>query len=695
MRFRHIRRHHTYQHAALDIPIHGNVIAIVGPNGSGKSNLLKSMGEVITGKYAVDKSRIPSRGSTESFMHDTIALSDGREMSIKREFPSGDSTLEVTGEKKVVKPAKVNARILELLGVDENVLENIVFVGQEDISSILFARAGIKDRLAQTFFGLERANIIEAALGKRNGVVSYNSAGGEFEAVTALHREATTSLIDVNDRLAAMGEPVSADTLSKLDREFATTSEQQTQRRGYVVMLEEIERASRDYDEIKATHEKDSVSLANIDIAKLNGLLQTALDHQAENSTIRRLDSAIASSQSMLDQLGAAPHQASEVESLEARVIELGIEEGRLLESRKSITGILAGISTKPTCPTCGQHVDISRRKPLEDDLLKVETDLKNLIARRNPVLVERDTKKRALTNWSRQHDTIGGGLQQAKAERAKFGQLHQPEPDPNKFLQMKSGYDTIAARVDQQRHRLQEIHEARTVVDASRARLEQIVMGPDGKLIPEVDLEPLRLDLERARTSFQNRSSLLAVKSSLEARLSGLDERVANAKAAKTENLIQDRFRGSLAALRNVFHPDGAPRTVVTRNAKSMEDAINHHLGQLNSKFFVKAKDGLNFTCVFPDGEALDSELSVGQKVALAWAFRFAACETFSSSVGLMTLDEPTATLDAAVKENFNAMAERLKELAVKHGMQFFISTHDTELARHCDQIIDLTPQG
>jgi ABC-type lipoprotein export system ATPase subunit len=56
--------------------------------------------------------------------------------------------------------------------------------------------------------------------------------------------------------------------------------------------------------------------------------------------------------------------------------------------------------------------------------------------------------------------------------------------------------------------------------------------------------------------------------------------------------------------------------------------------------------------------------------------------------------MDEPTATLDAKTKEKFNALVDRLKDMAVTYGMQFFINAHDEELVKHCDQVIRLTPQ-
>jgi ABC-type lipoprotein export system ATPase subunit len=129
----------------------------------------------------------------------------------------------------------------------------------------------------------------------------------------------------------------------------------------------------------------------------------------------------------------------------------------------------------------------------------------------------------------------------------------------------------------------------------------------------------------------------------------------------------------------------------VITRSNRMIESRINHYLGVMNSKFTINAMEGFDFEAIFPHGIGRDSELSVGQKTALAWAFRLAGCETFSSSAGFMTMDEPSAPMDSKVLQGFINVIGILKELAASHGMQFLIATHSPEIVQECDQIIKI----
>ena len=126
MKYKHIYRKDTYQHGLVDLEVTGNAVALMGPNGSGKSNLLMSLGENLTGEFHVEKERIPRWGAEEGIMRDTIALADGREFTIERRFPSGKTLLTVEGEEPIKKALKANARILELLGIEKKILQNVV-----------------------------------------------------------------------------------------------------------------------------------------------------------------------------------------------------------------------------------------------------------------------------------------------------------------------------------------------------------------------------------------------------------------------------------------------------------------------------------------------------------------------------------------------------------------------------------------
>jgi DNA repair exonuclease SbcCD ATPase subunit len=106
---------------------------------------------------------------------------------------------------------------------------------------------------------------------------------------------------------------------------------------------------------------------------------------------------------------------------------------------------------------------------------------------------------------------------------------------------------------------------------------------------------------------------------------------------------------------------------------------------------FTIRGTGGFNFEAMFP-GQSQPikiTELSGGQKIDLSLAFRFAACESFSSSAGLLVLDEPSVYLDEDTKQHLVEVFERLKDMAEQMRMQFLVVTHERSLLGCFDQLV------
>ena len=72
----------------------------------------------------------------------------------------------------------------------------------------------------------------------------------------------------------------------------------------------------------------------------------------------------------------------------------------------------------------------------------------------------------------------------------------------------------------------------------------------------------------------------------------------------------------------------------------------------------------------------------SAGQKVLASLIIRLALAETFSTSCGMIALDEPTTNLD---RENIESLAQALADLVAKRSaqknFQLIVITHDDDL--------------
>jgi DNA repair exonuclease SbcCD ATPase subunit len=136
------------------------------------------------------------------------------------------------------------------------------------------------------------------------------------------------------------------------------------------------------------------------------------------------------------------------------------------------------------------------------------------------------------------------------------------------------------------------------------------------------------------------------------------------------------------------------APRLVAQRNLQRLESAINELLQVFRVNFVIKvATDGTpTFIAEFFDGRRqVAQRLSVGQKTVLALAFRVAVNAMFAEEIGLLALDEPTASLDQPRIQALAPVLEKLRELSTAKGLQCLLVTHAINLSHLFESAIEL----
>ena len=157
-------------------------------------------------------------------------------------------------------------------------------------------------------------------------------------------------------------------------------------------------------------------------------------------------------------------------------------------------------------------------------------------------------------------------------------------------------------------------------------------------------------------------------------------------AEQAKIRNLIT-----TISEAGDLFHWNNLPKIVAQSNMELLVGDINENLELFNDPFFVEASDDLTFRVFFPGKPPVKaSQLSGGQKVVLAIAFRAALDRVFGHDAGMMFLDEPTAGLDS---DNINYFHGSLKQLAgkVTENRQMVVITHVQELEGVFDQVVEI----
>jgi len=150
---------------------------------------------------------------------------------------------------------------------------------------------------------------------------------------------------------------------------------------------------------------------------------------------------------------------------------------------------------------------------------------------------------------------------------------------------------------------------------------------------------------------------------------------------------------REYLVSLRELFHRSGLPKIMIEAYIDIIASDVNEFLTIFDAAFKVKRGEHLGFDAVFANNSTIISDklLSGGQKVILSLAFRVALNSRFTTTLGLLSLDEPTVHLDKETRACMPIMLERLRELCKLKNIQVLFITHDDDLFNLGDNIIQL----
>jgi len=366
------------QHLSRDISITGGVVALVGRNGSGKSNFLSGMGDTIVGEYSRELPRLVSWGEEKGLLEEWLEIDD-RHYYVSRELPSGKARLECEGEETLTKATAVNARLLELLGTEKAILQSVVFVKQKEIESLLFSRDGVKDRLAQKFFGIERVGGIEKGLSKEIASIIFDSADQHLPQLMGQRREQSDKIMTMQEALQLLGSPILIDEITAAEAFVHSNRTLASRVSRYRELTAQLDRYVAQESSIASKLATDHATFDKIDSAQIETLYQGALAKVRENQEIGRLDQNIATYQKQVDEMAEAPSTA---EKLAQDREALTQQHSKLMSLNREIQEaeqLLASIGTSPICPTCHQSIDLSQREPIEQTKTEKEGQYREL----------------------------------------------------------------------------------------------------------------------------------------------------------------------------------------------------------------------------------------------------------------------------------------------------------------------------
>lgn len=684
------------------------LVAILGENGSGKSSLFGALKWLLTGEnpnYGVKADNVSqyAKEGESSFASLEFEHSGHIACVTRHLIPTNEpSTFTLDGVEKARGDKAVTKAIEDLLGVDSKFISRFIIVGQTEIFSFIDDSQTDTDKFFQRLFNTAKADKCQDALGKNLAKISIPEVLTPASQLQEQCNQAETAVAEIDAELGklpsmtAYFDQQTADQAIIQDweaRERAGTELANIDSEATALATQlALAKAERDWHkaDIQALDEASQGQEASITAAR------TALGHwqsykavAAARDALERDRKTVQAARAAMEEPPVVTHD--DVITAHNHLFSLTQRIRETEEFLKMFTE--SGISE---CPTCHTHTaaladQIAQRQELLGQL-QMEQSKANVKHRQ----AAQDHATRLA--WEKRKSDLDAREHQIADAEAKLQNVVPPTLSEDELSQTVLDYDSFQKarqaiaplfqaasskcdRLDGQLAALRNRHEALsaqlvesqvTQADAhqARARLEKL-----GELLAERD----KLATARGEAVWRLRDAERAQQTA----------RAAEQTAARLRTWVE-RAERTREALKN------APRLVAQRNLQRLEASINELLRIFQVNFQVKvAEDGTpTFIAEFYDGRRqVAQRLSIGQKTVLALAFRVAVNAQFAEEIGLLALDEPTASLDQPRIRALAPVLEKLRELSTAKGLQCLLVTHATTLSNLFESAIELEP--
>lgn len=715
MRINEVQLKNIGPHEEFHVELTSGLIGLLGPNGAGKSTLVNSIYAALTNDYtrfSNVKADIITNNSGKKQSYIRITGSHHNQAFELTRWLRPNKNELVIGDKVYTKATDINQAIEEQLGISKLVIDKYVFVNQWEMFQFLSQTDSERAKTFQYLCGTETATKIHKVcqdyVARQKGVEIVDNSVELEEAIEATQQQMehhagrgrdAKKFIMTDEQLASRKKLLKRAAQAEEAAEMLASTEEQ------------LGQCKHDRKKSKVSHKtitdritQDKAELAFIgseELTKSREIIENWLEYSGLGSQVTQLKEGIAALQSKFAEL-AEPVKDKSQYVVEADREELVRRKGELEFQQKQDAKLLDDIGldqedeAERLCPHCQQTVtvdhimtvqsqyngrlaelkaikaDLAYSKQFDSESEKYRSSSNSLLDAMDKLetnLEEVRTKLKRCPNKEAHNEAL--------AFVRKFAELEDRIDEGEEVIKTLniriSNYDGRIETIEKQLSSLEEqVRERPTdeaVVKAS-TRIEQ----------HEEMVVAHKVAVECFRDAKKNRNKLRDTLDQLKLRLK---------EKTKIRNLLE-----TISEAGDVFHWNNLPKTVSQANLELLVDDINDNLQMFNNPFYVEADQDLTFKVYFPGKSPVKAkQLSGGQKVILAIAFRAALDRVFGHDVGMMFLDEPTAGLDA---DNVEFFHDALQQLAKKvHGnRQLVVITHVQELGGVFDQLVEINKE-
>lgn len=697
-------------HRLLNVELSPGIVGIVGANGAGKSSLVNGIYAAFTGDFK--RFHVSSKAdviNNQAAKHEKsyIKLTGshaGKPFELVRSLKPNEVTLKY-GDSELETATQVNDAIFKLLGLTPGVIERYVFVNQWEMFGFLDDTESVRAKTFQHLCGVESA-------------IALHKACTTFrDKLTG--RQTLDNSLDLENNIQQLQDTLASIKATKikglLKPDAAKAAEEKWQ-------------AFKDADALQGTRDKACYALDELigvsfgkdkQFCKLEIKLQAATDWlekykqaclRAEQTVRDRaaqvklegrreeLQKTFELYSKQLEELDRdiAKHTAKKptylAEEIPIKRHEKEQMATKALELDEAIFNLSKG--KKTVCSSCLQELPASHKKKLVDERAELEKRMTELDANlttsshfhKHLALMQKQKQERQL--WADKFKAELQGLSQVSVEVSN-SQLENAIKILNSrknaeavLADMRPKRDLLKAELDKLDGR---ISQTKAQIASYDTQLEVLL-----KKAGDAD-ESLFQKLEIHRNALLQQASLKSQQDATAKQLENTKAMLAKVKATLAKEAKIKGLAEVVDRVANVFHWSGLPKRVAQNNLVRLESHINEQLDLFNSPFTVEASDDLSFKVTFPGKPSVSArQLSGGQKVILAIAFRAALDRLFGHNIGMLFLDEPTAGLDA---DNVAYFHDAMQSWSANVGVQkqIVVITHVQDMTTAFDQIITI----
>jgi exonuclease SbcC len=694
--------HHRYRVCEFS----RGLVAILGENGSGKSSLFGAIRWLLTGEnpnYGVKADNVSQYAKEGEPSYATLEFEHNGHMAVvtRHLLPEKEqSILTVDGKEAGRGDKSVTAGIEKLLGVDAKFISRFIIVSQTEIFSFIDENQTDTDKFFQRLFNTAKADKCQDVIGKALAKISIPEVvqtPGVLQAqLEELHHKAAklAAAIAKLPTLESFLDAQNADQATiqqweqreKDGQELAKLAQQETDLQK---QLETATAAGKQYED-----DLTALTDAADGQEEAYAAARTALGHWQSYKHVAKLKDKIQEQRAYIAALRAKnpepPKPAGETAEQVYRQMEN--TERQVKESEKFVKLFTAeGIAECPTCHT--PTAELTAQVKEQHDLL---TTLNGRLILLDASWMEKKAAEQAHADWLKKESEFAGQEKRLDESERDLTTVAPPASTEDELQQAVGDYEQFQSVKQEIMPLAQQARENKAklagMLSGIKDRRQQLEENIKTATVTKADAHLAQHNLTQRKELLKTRAALSDERSQLLFDMKRLEEQ-RDLAAQQTQMAVKLRsWTGVAESAREALK--NAPRLVAQRNLQRLESAINELLQIFRVNFVVKvATDGTpTFIAEFFDGRRqVAQRLSIGQKTVLALAFRVAVNAMFAEEIGLLALDEPTASLDQPRIQALAPVLEKLRDLSTAKGLQCLLVTHAANLSHLFESTIEL----